>query len=594
MTAAGAVVLNERAGCVPGTVCRGAASGMSYRPANVAVRPLPAPPAIRPGRPDQVGLRRSPRASPWSLVTEGPVTFVAFAALYIVVGWAAIFIYDTYNWDGLARIAQASAALYSRDASIVAIGFVWPPLPVVSDIPIVALLKPLGLVLLSGTVMSALYTAFALTQLLAILRLLGVPPVWRRTWVVVFAFHPLITQAGTMGLSEGPFLASLLLSLHGFLIWRQQGRMSGLVLSSLGGALAIWCRYEAVAWVAVAVVAIGWVFLLTHPPGTRRGPAEGTLIMYVVLPAQALAIWVIANWAIMGSPTYFLTGPGSTATTPDTASKVGVEHPFYAAMGSLPGTVWLMVQRLTDLAPLLLPATAAVLLLIWYRRRWADLGYLALAWSVLGFVFLIAFRGILPPWSRYFFWCVPASVLVAGLMYALTPLGWPRRAAGAAVLALLLVPLVRLPAQTIERLQPATLGAKVVSAMAAPPEVGGFGWVYGDLDEYRTLAAYLNRQPPGTRTLLDISIASPLVYLVDRPRDLVIAPDKDFDAILADPAGKVDQVLVPAPTFEMRGRSLVLQAHPGLYDGASWTDGYRQFPGPREWRLYQVRPAETP
>ncbi|MCL5958938.1 MAG: hypothetical protein M1358_06385 [Chloroflexi bacterium] len=116
------------------------------------------------------GARR--RLEPWFIFGVG---FLVYAFL----GWAGAYLVQTYNWDGLSRIAQAHGVLFSRDPHLAAAGFVWPPLPVLTDVPFVFLLKPLGLVLLAGPLMSALYSAFALVQLSEILRRFGLPLYWR-------------------------------------------------------------------------------------------------------------------------------------------------------------------------------------------------------------------------------------------------------------------------------------------------------------------------------------------------------------------------------------------------------------------------------
>lgn len=522
---------------------------------------------------------RAPRIA-WPL-------FVASFLVYAFLGWVGAYLLETYNWDGITRIAQAHGVLFSRDPHLAALGFVWPPLPALSDLPLLFLLKPLGLPLLSGPLMSAFYAAFALVQIDVILHRFGLSLPWRLVWVTAFGMHQLIVHNSVMGLSEAPFMALLLLSLNGFLQWEQDGRPGGLLWAGIGAALAIYCRYEALAWVAAMAFAIAWrQWVVTGKLWSHT--ASGSIVAFITPPVWALALWVFANWQITGNPIYFLVGPGSTATTPDTAHIVGPTHLFYYAQGSLAGSALLLARQILSLAPLVLPASIALLLVAIWRRRWADLTLLFVAWSILAFTFLIALRGLLPPWSRYFFWMVPAGVVVAAATYRACPHGWPRGVAALAAAGLLLVPAVGLPAQAwgvIQQPMPQRLFASLLVA----PETAQYAGEGGQLDEFVEMARFLNGQPQGTTTMIDASVGSGIVFFLDRPQDLVLTTDKDFFSILHQPVGQVEQILVPFPSFDARGRSEVLKAYPTLYDeGAPWAQLVREFPGPGAWRLFRV------
>ena len=66
----------------------------------------------------------------------------------------------------------------------------------------------------------------------------------------------------------------------------------------------------------------------------------------------------------------------------------------------------------------------------------------------------------------------------------------------------------------------------------------------------------------------------------------MVASARDFFPILRDPVGRVDQMLVPLPTFDSLHRSEVLAYYPDIYDeGVPWATLVHQFPGPGGWRL---------
>ncbi|CAA9229675.1 MAG: hypothetical protein AVDCRST_MAG77-932 [uncultured Chloroflexi bacterium] len=251
------------------------------------------------------------RREPW-------VVYWSAFAVYAALGWAGAYVIRTYNFDGLARIGQAFAAVFGRQPHLAAIGFVWPPIPVTTDLVLVVLLRPFGLLLLAGPLMSALYGAAALALMDVFLRQFEVARPWRLTWVALCGLHPILLQNATMGLSEAPFLAALLLSLNGFALWERRQEPLGLLVAGIGAALAVWCRYDAVAWLAAGCGALTFCFFLRGEPRWRQS-LEAVALTFVMPAVWVLLFWMLLSWQVMGNPIYFLVGPGSTATTPDTA-----------------------------------------------------------------------------------------------------------------------------------------------------------------------------------------------------------------------------------------------------------------------------------
>ncbi|MCX7837920.1 MAG: hypothetical protein N2559_00465 [Anaerolineae bacterium] len=509
-------------------------------------------------------------------------TFILYAAL----GWIGAFVLQTYNYDGIARIAQAFSVFSSRDPHLAAIGFVWMPLPVLSDLPLVWLLKPFGLVLWAGPLMSAFYTALALAALYDLLGDFELPRVWRVVWVLGLGAHPLIVHNGTMGLSEAPLLACLFLALRGFIAWDRENKSWGILWGGIWSALAVFCRYEAMAWVGVTTLALVWRWWL-DPSRHQARALQANILAYTMPPLYALGGWVLVNWLIMKNPIYFLVGPGSTATTPDTAQAVGPSHPFAYAQNSVSGSALLLSRQIADLSPLLALATLLLIVLVLWKKAWGDLSYLALGWSILGFTFFTAWRGLLPPFTRYFFWIVPAGVIIAATAYRCAHKRWTRALTLALMTVALWAPFTWLIPRALERL-PDPYPLRIVGAFLLPPEVTDHRQVRGQLDEFKMIAAYLNAQHPPRTTLLDAAIGSPLLFFLTRPETLVLTTDRDFKQILSSPIGRVDQILVPYPSFDARGRSEILKLYPAIYDGQAWTQLVHEFPGPNAWRLYRI------
>ena len=92
--------------------------------------------------------------------------------------------------------------------------------------------------------------------------------------------------------------------------------------------------------------------------------------------------------------------------------------------------------------------------------------------------------------------------------------------------------------------------------------------------------------------LVDLDRASEIILLLDRPSRLVVNPDRDFQALVADPVSNgVSWVLLPDPAGRLDSslaRDSVYRVYPRLYDGAPWLELERQFEGETNWRLYRV------
>jgi hypothetical protein len=97
------------------------------------------------------------------------------------------------------------------------------------------------------------------------------------------------------------------------------------------------------------------------------------------------------------------------------------------------------------------------------------------------------------------------------------------------------------------------------------------------------------------QVLVDVFLGFPIVLESDNPRQFVTTPDRDFKAVLADPATfGVRFILVP-PTGGLGTLDAVLRQWPGIYStGAGIGELVKQFDVPGtdglfRWRLYAVK-----
>jgi len=513
--------------------------------------------------------------------------FIVAFLFYAIIGIYGTLTYHIADYEGLSRVSQAFSAVYGRNPHLSAIGFIWPPLPALSNIPFIILLRPFRLEILSETLMSASYAAFAMVQMNSVLKRFKLETGWRIIWMLLFGIQPLILHNASLGMSETPFIGFLLFSLNGYLIWREERKDYGLMMAGIGAWLALYCRYEALAWVAIMAVCICWNWLFQRGK-TSPEKLEAELLSYLVPPAYGFIFWVFLNWTIMGNPIYFLTGPGATSNTPDTAQTYGPDHLWYYAMNSVSGSLKLLGREISFVGPLLIVATIALLLVIVYKKRWIDFDFILLGWSIIFFTFLIGYRGFLPAFSRYFIWAIPGSILIMASLYSSLKQKWLRVWANFCLIAFLIFPIANQVSKKWDLIE-APMPQKIYLCWIIAGEQQSVSYENDSLDEMQKIADYLNQQPATTTTIVDQSISMSLAFMVDHPENLIMTTDMDFFDILRNPIGKADQILVPYPSFDARGRSQVLKYYPGIYEGfETWTTFAYEFPFPLPWRLFTI------
>ena len=506
---------------------------------------------------------------------------------YACIGIYGTLTYDISDYEGLSRVSQAFSAVFGRDPHLSAIGFIWPPLPAVSDIPFIVLLRPFRLEIVGGSLMSALYAGFTMVQLNNVLKRFKVENGWRIVWMILFGLQPLILHNAALGMSETPFIGFLLFSFNGYLVWRQERKNSGIMMAGIGAWLAVYCRYEALAWTAVMAVCICWSWLFGKGK-TSPEKLEAELLSYLVPPAYGFLFWIFLNGTIMGNPIYFLTGPGATSNTPDTAQTFGPDHLWYYAMNSIGGSLKLLFSEITFVGPLLIAATIVLLLVIFIKKRWIDFDFILLGWSIILFTFLIGYRGYLPAFSRYFIWLIPGGMIVTGAVYSSLKKKWIRLVVNLLLVGLLIFPIANQISKKWDLIE-APMPQKILLTWIIAGEQQSVSYENDSLYEMQMIADYLNAQPDDTITIVDHSISMSLALMVDHPKNLVMTTDMDFFDILKNPVGKVDQILVPYPSFDARGRSQVLKYYPGIYEGfETWTTFAYEFPSPLPWRLFTI------
>jgi len=546
--------------------------------------------------------------------------FLVSVPLNMAAAWYLANVVQIGNADGLSRTANAWYVLFSRDPHLSAIGFVWPVLPSLVQIPLLPLVRLLGAPELAGWAMSSISGAATLAVLAAILRQLGVTGWTRVAWLLSVQLHPQFWYLAASGLAEMPALFLLGLAIFGLL----RVGTSELSLAWIGVALvaSFFVRYESLGF----MVGFALVLLLMQPwarnrrdasmggrlsverwPGGRLlvqwWPAradwhalEGRLLVLLAPSVYGVLFWILINWMIMGDPLYFQRSEFSLAAAPDVARNLGPSHPLWHAIGSMPYTALYAARRLTQIQVAMLPLLALALGLAWWLRSRQILGLVTLALVAIAFTCAQIFIGTLPPFLRYWSYTTVFTVVLAGASVA----GLERvaRARVAAlrhgVTALLLTGVLLCAAGMRDEsasFDERRLGSWFFQDDATEEALKtvDFWWIRAH-DSW-LLAPVLDEVSQHGPTLVDVETGYPSILRAEHPERLVISPDSDFQYMVQYPEVHLRYIAVTDPKYGGR-RDLVNTQFPGLYDGeVPWARLVGEIDGTvQPWRIYEVVP----
>lgn len=308
------------------------------------------------------------------------------AAVTFYVGAMAIAVHGAISWDGLSALSHAYDILFKEPSiNFALVGFVEPPAPALVYLPFVAALPGAAHTGMPAPVFGAVMLAVCTLLLCGFGQALRLPGWLRIPIVLLVVLHPVTLSYAAMGSPLVLLLLAVIGIGKGLAAWGDHQRLRDLIGCSLYCAIACLTRYEAVFLVAAAALYIGARSAVGKDGAYSR--VEGLLIAFLLPVVYFGALWVGANWLIMGDPWHFLSGCIGEGVPSDEA--------WQAAVLALPLLVFpfcyvLAYHELRPFGPwrggaaaALLFATAVALPLVWPGAfRHSDGG--ALAWASLG------------------------------------------------------------------------------------------------------------------------------------------------------------------------------------------------------------------
>lgn len=545
------------------------------------------------------------RASP----VAGIALFLVCSAVYFAVGAVMVLRYNLFDPDATSRVANAGFAIMSRDPHVSAIGFVWNPLPSLTEIPLLLLarwwpeLKTAGL---ASVVQSSMFMAGAVLMVRRIAGDRGLSDKWRWIATIALAANPVIVIYGASGMSEAAEIFCTLWAARNLLLWVNSRDVGHLAWVGIALAVGYLARYEFAFSAAATAGLVALISLADRAYADSRMLWQRTALNVLIVGfpiGVAFTSWALVGWITTGdlfatlSSNYGNAGLIATAEARGmSVDKSGNNDPLIIAM------------RLLAMQPMSGIAVALAGWLAAKTRRFDPLVPVAIFGSVVVFAAWGQFTGTTFGWFRYYILAIPMVIVIA--MCCWVPTGERGRhrekstAAAKYGVALLCASIVVFPV-TAKAMLNTDIGNQSLQ----------FGWRsildpqrYPPAEQVdrrlrtddRLVADYLEAKHLGTGSVLMDSFAGWGVWLYAKdPKEFVVTSDYDFAAALNRPwDNHIRYILVSNPALNDAPDAINLRWPTLWATGAGFCRQVFAAVGPTgqiRWRVYEVTgPPTTP
>lgn len=547
-------------------------------------------------------------------LSDRRLKLIAFAvpfAVYLGVGYWLEIRNGFILGDALARVSASQSVLFSREPHLAAIGFIFTPLTAMVQLPVIAaspLLPALSDHGYSATVMSAIFMAGAVVQVLSMAFDRGLPRWYGLTIATLFALHPMIIFYGANGMSEAPFVFFMLWAVRRLILWMVDDDVHHLIIAGgIAMGLAYLTRYDALACIGAAGAVVAITTYLRAPEAPRKRRALLDLIIMSGPGVVAFVGWAIASWLI--------TGEGFAQFTSEYGNKAILEQSGAARPGLI-GGLGFAITCILLLAPTLIPLCAWAGFIRWHRPKMSMLiPPLAVFGAALAFQSVTYALGGTFAFLRFYIIAIPFAA-TAALLAVPDGVFLPAIRPGRHAVPESTVPSTRIrggyrPVAAVFAVSLIVAGWGMAQPRYAPQEYAletildpdpdnvsakreGEDRIIRTFATERAIAGYLDKLDlPDSSVLTDTVYGFAIVAASRKPKMFVLPSDPDFVRILNDPAYRGAKYLLAVPPTG-RGKSDTLnKRYPTLYDnGADISTLELEAPndgeGQPNWRIYRV------
>ena len=245
---------------------------------------------------------RRPRRWPVESLGLFLLTFIAYAAL---ADFMVIHVHYM-NGDAYARVANAQYVIGTRYPHLGAIGFVWPPLPSLIDLPFLMLGKWFPFVVstaFAGSISAAMVGAGTIVLLNIALRRCGVIMPVRYLVLLVWLANPEVAVYSAQGMSEGMGLFFMVALGLVFMKWCDTQSARDLTILGIVAGLNSLVREESV--MLSVVIGLG-VLICSFGRRVSWREIETRALLFGLPFGFLFGGWILAQAILLHDPFYFI------------------------------------------------------------------------------------------------------------------------------------------------------------------------------------------------------------------------------------------------------------------------------------------------
>jgi hypothetical protein len=467
----------------------------------------------------EIAEARAPRW-PW-LVAAGAYLQYIFVAVWLVNVQGYLLL------DGASRTITAQILVRSRDPHLGAMGFYWPPLPMLVRVPFVLLLAPVHQTLFAGAISTCLLSALVIPVLAAIAKELQLSTAHTALLIALYALNPVVIFYAANGMSEAAFSLCLSITFLGYIRFSNSRSTKDMRLLSVGLALGMMSRIE--------FIPITFAVLLACALLLPRDRWKRAAVLIALPPFYVFVLWSWASSLLQGDAFYWYHFGKASGATPDV-------HPWLPDQLTLINILWWVLRMSLVYAPVLAILFLSGAMIGVDGRRW--LGMMLMSFVLPAFIALQLIMHSSVGAQRYF-----STLAVVGVVAAMWTLSATTRLTGRARLTVNVLVIGAVVSAALgvvpvnaDRYQSSLQGDSVFFA----PLLGREPYPYPKyLVGMQTLVDELDKSmSDGQFVAMDSQGGLPLFY-TKHPERFILPEDRDFEQIISDPEGRFTYVIRP-------------------------------------------------
>jgi cellulose synthase/poly-beta-1,6-N-acetylglucosamine synthase-like glycosyltransferase len=265
--------------------------------------PAPATAATAPSPGGRYQRTRGWAAPAWLAAHElTPVIAAALLAALSASVWSGVTHSMTLYGDAMSHLDVARRVTDGLRTGLTQLGSVWLPLPHLLLVPLVAV-RGLWHSGIAGAIVSGTCFVYSATRIYSLVKELSGSRTGAWCAFAVFALNFNMLYVQTTALTEPVLLAFCVGSVYHLARWMRTFSIVELTWAAALAALAVLSRYE--GW-ALFIGEAGVVAIWGLMADRRRASAQANFLLFTLIGAYAIALWLLYNLIIFHDALYFL------------------------------------------------------------------------------------------------------------------------------------------------------------------------------------------------------------------------------------------------------------------------------------------------